>query len=124
MVILLTALTATIGNGVFIAVLIQCRSMQSDAHMILLLTIAICDLGISIVGYPFTIISNYMGAWIFGDLICKMYAFCCYTLSMVIVNKFDSWTLCNLSYLLLDSGQYSSGRVYIPLHHCVQTRKQ
>lgn len=31
----------------------------------------------------YTIISCFMGSWVFGEYVCKIYAFMCYTLSLV-----------------------------------------
>ena len=61
----------------------RCRALLRDAHMIMLMNMALCDLGVTIFGYPFTVASSFAGRWLFGDAICQMYAFCCYTLSLV-----------------------------------------
>ena len=81
---LFAALIATVGNSSFITVLLRSRKIRTDAHLLLLLAIALSDLSISVVGYPFVIISCYCGEWIFGDVACQLYAFLCYTFSMVI----------------------------------------
>ena len=80
------ALVATTGNSFFVAVLLRSRALLRDPHMILLLTLAVCDLGISVFGFPYTVASSFAGEWLFGDHICQIYAFSCFTLSMVIAS--------------------------------------
>ena len=95
-----SALTSTIGNTSFIVVLLRSRTLLRDAHYVLLLVIAVCDLSISISGYPFTIISSFYGDWIFGDAMCKAYAFCCFTFSstsahtLVVISIFRYVAIC------------------------------
>ncbi|XP_046461217.1 rhodopsin, G0-coupled-like [Daphnia pulex] len=82
----IVAIVSTLGNGSFIAVLLRSRGFRRDAHLILLMSMATCDLGISIFGYPFNIVSCFAGTWVFGDFFCQMYAFMCFTLAMISAN--------------------------------------
>lgn len=82
----IVAVMSTLGNGSFIAVLVRSRGFRRDAHLILLLSMATCDLGVSFFGYPFNIISCFSGTWVFGDFFCKFYAFTCFTLAMISAN--------------------------------------
>ncbi|XP_047484167.1 opsin-5-like [Penaeus chinensis] len=79
-------LTSTVGNSIFVTVLRHRLKTISDGQTVLLLNTALCDLGISITGYPYTTISSYAGHWIFGDVMCQMYGFLCFTLNQVQMN--------------------------------------
>jgi len=80
------SIIATVGNSSFITVLLRSRKIRTDAHLMLLLAIAFSDLAISLCGYPFVIISCFAGEWVFGDVMCQLYAFLCYTFSMISAN--------------------------------------
>ncbi|XP_042878140.1 opsin-5-like [Penaeus japonicus] len=79
-------LTSTVGNSIFVTVLRHRLKTISDGQTVLLLNSALCDLGISITGYPYTTVSSYVGRWIFGDVMCQMYGFLCFTLNQVQMN--------------------------------------
>ncbi|XP_063598912.1 rhodopsin, G0-coupled-like [Penaeus indicus] len=81
-----TGLTSTVGNSIFVTVLRHRLKTISDGQTVLLLNTALCDLGISVTGYPYTTISSYAGRWIFGDVMCQMYGFLCFTLNQVQMN--------------------------------------
>eukprot|EP00058_Branchiostoma_floridae_P016218 XP_002601706.1 hypothetical protein BRAFLDRAFT_215180 [Branchiostoma floridae] len=95
---------ATLGNGSVIAVYIRQKKFRSKPHNILILNLAVSDLGISIFGYPFCTASGYAGYWLFGDTVCQLYAFMCYTLSMsslntlVVIAGFRYISLCHPQY--------------------------
>ncbi|XP_071545305.1 rhodopsin, G0-coupled-like isoform X2 [Panulirus ornatus] len=78
--------TSTLGNSMFVMVLRRRLRVISDGQTVLLMSAAFCDLSISITGYPYTTISAFRGEWIFGDVICKMYGFLCFTLNEVQMN--------------------------------------
>nr|XP_027233207.1 opsin-5-like [Penaeus vannamei] len=79
-------LTSTVGNSIFATVLRHRLKTISDGQTLLLLNSALCDLGVSITGYPYTTISSYAGRWIFGDVMCQLYGFLCFTLNQVQMN--------------------------------------
>ncbi|CAG7816935.1 unnamed protein product [Allacma fusca] len=84
---ILPGLVATLGNVLFIVTVTRWRLMRSNAHMILLLNLAVCDLSISVVGYPYTTISGYLGWWPFGGTMCILYGFLCFTFAQVSMNS-------------------------------------
>ncbi|CAL8104565.1 unnamed protein product [Orchesella dallaii] len=77
---------STFGNILFILTVVRWRYLRNNSHMLLLLNMAVCDLAISVTGYPYTTISGYIGRWIFGDVMCQLYAFLCFTFSQVSMN--------------------------------------
>nr|DAC74073.1 TPA_exp: Go opsin [Branchiostoma belcheri] len=95
---------ATLGNGSVIVVYARQKKFRSKPHNILILNLAISDLGISIFGYPFCTASGYAGYWLFGDAVCQLYGFMCYTLSMsslntlVVIAGFRYISLCRPQY--------------------------
>ncbi|XP_054749643.2 rhodopsin, G0-coupled-like [Lytechinus pictus] len=72
---------ATIGNITVICVLFRYGTFRKRSINLLLINMAASDLGVSVTGYPLTTLSGYWGRWLFGDVGCKFYAFCVYTLS-------------------------------------------
>ncbi|XP_022254306.1 rhodopsin, G0-coupled-like [Limulus polyphemus] len=82
----IVGVVATVGNCLVVSVFFKRRDLKKIGHSILLVNVALTDLGISVFGYPFTTVSGYMGKWVFGDFICRMYAFVCFTLSMISIN--------------------------------------
>ncbi|KAK7066577.1 hypothetical protein SK128_007734, partial [Halocaridina rubra] len=79
-------LSSTLGNSTFVVVLRRRLRSITDGQTILMLNMAFCDLGISITGYPYTTVSAYMGRWVFGDIMCQLYGFLCFTLNEVQMN--------------------------------------
>ncbi|XP_066944200.1 rhodopsin, G0-coupled-like isoform X2 [Macrobrachium rosenbergii] len=79
-------LSSTIGNSMFVMVLRRRLRALCDGQTILLLNTAFCDLGISLTGYPYTTISAYVGRWIWGDTMCRISGFLCFTLNEIQMN--------------------------------------
>ncbi|XP_042209195.1 rhodopsin, GQ-coupled-like [Homarus americanus] len=77
---------STVGNSTFLVVLRRRLRAVSDGQTVLLMNAAFCDLGISITGYPYATISAFYGDWLFGDVICQLYGFLCFTLNEVQMN--------------------------------------
>ncbi|KAK0050176.1 Go opsin, partial [Biomphalaria pfeifferi] len=50
---------AIIGNSLVLTVLLGDESLRRKPHNLLLISLAVCDLGVLLGGYPFTIISGY-----------------------------------------------------------------
>ncbi|EFO22229.2 hypothetical protein LOAG_06254 [Loa loa] len=65
---------SVVGNAVVVAVILQQRSMRSVTN-IYLLNLAISDLMLSVVCMPPTLVSSVIYCWIFGDLLCKLFAY-------------------------------------------------
>ncbi|EFX69629.1 hypothetical protein DAPPUDRAFT_328922 [Daphnia pulex] len=115
----IVAIVSTLGNGSFIAVLLRSRGFRRDAHLILLMSMATCDLGISIFGYPFNIVSCFAGTWVFGDFFCQMYAFMCFTLAMISANTLVVISI--FRYIIICKPQSSMTRATVD--SAIQSRK-
>ncbi|VDO25109.1 unnamed protein product [Haemonchus placei] len=67
-------LLSVIGNALVIVVIMQQRAMRSITN-IYLLNLAITDLMLSVVCMPPTLFSMVMNCWIFGNTLCKVFAY-------------------------------------------------
>lgn len=65
--------------------------------------------------------SCFAGTWIFGDVLCQMYAFTCFTLSLV--NYFSKMKHFNffMRFNNIDFSLRLGRHICIPLHHHLQT---
>ncbi|XP_050707468.1 uncharacterized protein LOC126992698 isoform X2 [Eriocheir sinensis] len=84
--LLVVGFTSTIGNCLFVAVLKRRLKALRDGQTVLLLNAACCDLAISLTGYPYSTLSSFYGGWFFGDVMCQLYGFLCFTLNEVQMN--------------------------------------
>ncbi|XP_066277997.1 visual pigment-like receptor peropsin [Branchiostoma lanceolatum] len=101
----LLGLMAIGGNSIAIITFVTEKEFRKKEHNILLLNMAIADLGVSIFGYPSSTVSGYAGRWLLGDVGCTMYAFLCFTFSLV-----SMFTLCAVSvyrYIVICKPQYA-----------------
>ncbi|KAK4308427.1 hypothetical protein Pmani_019875 [Petrolisthes manimaculis] len=106
--LLIVGLISTVGNSVFLLVLRRRLRVLRDGQTVLLMNAALCDLAISLTGYPYSVVSAFYGSWVFGDLVCRMYAFLCFTLNevqmntLVVIAMFRYVTVCRpqFKYLL------------------------
>nr|AKS48307.1 Go coupled opsin 2 [Platynereis dumerilii] len=80
------ATVATLGNSLVVVTFVRNSSTRKKCHNILLLNLAIADLGISFFGYPLVTVSTLSGRWMFRDYGCKIYAFCTFFFSLVSLN--------------------------------------
>ena len=66
-------------------------------------------------------VSCFAGTWIFGDVLCQMYAFTCFTLSLV--NYFSKMKHFNffMRFNNIDFSLRLGRHICIPLHHHLQT---
>ncbi|KAK6026748.1 7 transmembrane receptor [Ostertagia ostertagi] len=67
-------LLSVIGNALVIVVIMQQRAMRSITN-IYLMNLAITDLMLSVVCMPPTLFSMVMNCWIFGNILCKVFAY-------------------------------------------------
>ncbi|KAK6740113.1 hypothetical protein RB195_008529 [Necator americanus] len=67
-------LLSVIGNALVIVVILQQRAMRSITN-IYLMNLAITDLMLSVVCMPPTLFSMVMNCWIFGNVLCKLFAY-------------------------------------------------
>ncbi|VDM91335.1 unnamed protein product, partial [Onchocerca ochengi] len=65
---------SVVGNAVVVAVILQQHSMRSVTN-IYLLNLAISDLMLSVICMPPTLVSSVIYCWMFGDLLCKLFAY-------------------------------------------------
>ncbi|VDK87407.1 unnamed protein product, partial [Litomosoides sigmodontis] len=65
---------SVVGNAIVVAVILQQRSMRSVTN-IYLLNLAISDLMLSVICMPPTLVSSVIYCWMFGDLLCKLFAY-------------------------------------------------
>ncbi|XP_063853998.1 rhodopsin, G0-coupled-like isoform X2 [Scylla paramamosain] len=70
----------------FVVVLRRRLRALRDGQTVLLLNAACCDLAISLTGYPYSTLSAFCGGWFFGDVMCQLYGFLCFTLNEVQMN--------------------------------------
>ena len=83
-------IVATTGNSLVVFVLVTDKNLRSKPNNILLINLACSDLGVSIIGYPFTTASAFAGRWLFGELGCilegfSVTAFCLSTINTLLV---------------------------------------
>ncbi|WKY00563.1 hypothetical protein Q1695_014973 [Nippostrongylus brasiliensis] len=67
-------LLSVIGNALVIVVIMQQRAMRSITN-IYLMNLAITDLMLSVVCMPPTLLSMVTNCWIFGNILCKVFAY-------------------------------------------------
>ncbi|KAM3722498.1 Cholecystokinin receptor type [Dirofilaria immitis] len=65
---------SVVGNAIVVAVILQQHSMRSVTN-IYLLNLAISDLMLSVICMPPTLVSSVIYCWMFGDLLCKLFAY-------------------------------------------------
>nr|XP_033959334.1 opsin 9 [Pseudochaenichthys georgianus] len=67
-----TCVTSVLGNGT--SLLMFCRRRKKlRPPELMIVNLALCDLGFSLLGAPFFIISSWSHAWVFGDTGCLLY---------------------------------------------------
>ncbi|XP_045119136.1 uncharacterized protein LOC123509077 isoform X3 [Portunus trituberculatus] len=84
--LVIVGLISTLGNSMFVVVLRRRLRALRDGQTVLLLNAACCDLAISLTGYPYSTLSAFYGGWFFGDVMCQLYGFLCFTLNEVQMN--------------------------------------
>ncbi|KAK6170924.1 hypothetical protein SNE40_019205 [Patella caerulea] len=77
---------STIGNSLIIAMFLKEKKLRMKPHNLLLLNLAVSDLGISIFGYPWTTASCYAGRYLFGRVGCTIQGFTTFTLAQTDMN--------------------------------------
>ncbi|GIY15080.1 visual pigment-like receptor peropsin [Caerostris darwini] len=64
----------TVGNGLVLAMFLRFRGLITPTSL-LLINLAVSDLGLIVLGFPFSASSSFAGRWLFGDGGCQWYAF-------------------------------------------------
>ncbi|XP_034847122.1 opsin-5 [Mirounga angustirostris] len=94
---------STFGNG-YVLYMSSRRKKKLRPAEIMTINLAICDLGISVVGKPFTIISCFCHRWVFGWIGCRWYGWagfffgCGSLITMTAVSLDRYLKICYLSY--------------------------
>ncbi|KAB0358552.1 hypothetical protein FD754_002708 [Muntiacus muntjak] len=94
---------STFGNG-YVLYMSSRRKKKLRPAEIMTVNLAICDLGISVVGKPFTIISCFCHRWVFGWIGCRWYGWagfffgCGSLITMTAVSLDRYLKICYLSY--------------------------
>ncbi|CAH1796452.1 unnamed protein product [Owenia fusiformis] len=73
LVMISIGLVGALGNGVVIAVFGGRQQLQKPSY-IFVLNLAISDLYVAALGCPLNGVSSMQGRWVFGDVMCKIYA--------------------------------------------------
>ncbi|GFR87577.1 opsin-5 [Elysia marginata] len=77
---------AILGNITVLTIILRDKKLRSKPHNHLLISLAICDLSVLFLGYPFTIISAYSREWVFGALVCTFSGFFTFFISLTSMN--------------------------------------
>nr|AAP72140.1 G protein-coupled receptor 136 [Rattus norvegicus] len=94
---------STFGNG-YVLYMSSRRKKKLRPAEIMTINLAVCDLGISVVGKPFTIISCFCHRWVFGWFGCRWYGWagfffgCGSLITMTAVSLDRYLKICYLSY--------------------------
>ncbi|XP_048357951.1 opsin-5 [Sphaerodactylus townsendi] len=101
--LLLVGILSTSGNGYVIYMSAQRKKKLRPAE-IMTVNLAVCDLGISVVGKPFSIIAFFSHRWIFGWSSCRWYGWAGFffgigsLITMTAVSLDRYFKICYLSY--------------------------
>ncbi|KAM4772586.1 opsin-5 [Rhinophrynus dorsalis] len=93
---------STLGNGYVIFK--ACKKKKLRPSEIMTINLAVCDLGISVTGKPFAIVSCLSHRWIFGWSVCRWYGWagfffgCGSLITMTIVSLDRYLKICHLRY--------------------------
>nr|XP_005297415.1 opsin-5 [Chrysemys picta bellii] len=94
---------STFGNGYVLYMSLKRKKKLRPAE-IMTVNLAVCDLGISVVGKPFSIISFFSHRWVFGWLGCRWYGWagfffgCGSLITMTAVSLDRYLKICHLTY--------------------------
>uniref|UniRef100_K7FFW2 Opsin-5 n=1 Tax=Pelodiscus sinensis TaxID=13735 RepID=K7FFW2_PELSI len=94
---------STFGNGYVLFMSIKKKKKLRPAE-IMTVNLAVCDLGISVIGKPFTIISFFSHRWVFGWMGCRWYGWagfffgCGSLITMTAVSLDRYLKICHLTY--------------------------
>ncbi|XP_068135167.1 opsin-5 isoform X2 [Hyperolius riggenbachi] len=101
--LLLIGVLSTVGNGYVLLTACRRKKKLRPAE-IMTINLAFCDLGISVAGKPFCIVSFLSHRWVFGWSLCQWYGwtgffFGCGSLTTMTVVSFDRYMkICHLRY--------------------------
>ncbi|CAH2245758.1 opsin-5 [Pelobates cultripes] len=101
--LLFIGLLSTLGNGYVIFMAFSRKKKLRPAE-IMTINLAVCDLGISVTGKPFCIVSFLSHRWVFGWTMCKCYGFigflfgCGSLITLTVVSLDRYLKICHLRY--------------------------
>ncbi|XP_034966521.1 opsin-5 [Zootoca vivipara] len=101
--LLIIGIMSTLGNGYVLYMSIQRKKKLRPAE-IMTVNLAVCDLGISVLGKPFSIIAFFSHRWIFGWSACRWYGWAGFffgigsLITMTAVSLDRYFKICYLSY--------------------------
>ncbi|NP_001301037.1 visual pigment-like receptor peropsin [Limulus polyphemus] len=72
--LVIVGILGTFGNGIIITMFIRFRTLLTPTNL-LLITLAVSDLGIILFGFPFSASSSFANRWLFNEGGCQWYAF-------------------------------------------------
>ncbi|XP_048258687.1 visual pigment-like receptor peropsin [Haliotis rufescens] len=77
---------STVGNSLVLAIFLRDKHLLKKPQNLLLVNLAISDIGISVFGYPWTVASNYAKRYLFGTAFCSIQGFMTFTLAQTDMN--------------------------------------
>ncbi|XP_035206631.1 visual pigment-like receptor peropsin isoform X2 [Stegodyphus dumicola] len=72
--LVIIGILGSIGNGIVLAMFLRFRVLVTPTSL-LLINLAVSDLGLILLGFPFSSSSSFAGRWLFGEGGCQWYAF-------------------------------------------------
>lgn len=106
---------STVGNSLVLAIFLRDKDLLKKPQNLLLVNLAISDIGISVFGYPWTVASNYAKRYLFGSAFCSIQGFMTFTLAQTDMN-----TLACLSvfrYITICYPQFGTSNLRYTSHH-------
>ncbi|XP_067658376.1 visual pigment-like receptor peropsin [Haliotis asinina] len=82
----IVGVVSTVGNSVVLATFLKDKQLLKKPQNMLLVNLAISDIGISVFGYPWTVASNYAKRYLFGEVFCSIQGFVTFTLAQTDMN--------------------------------------
>ncbi|KAM3932005.1 opsin-5 [Leptodactylus fuscus] len=101
--LLIIGVLSTLGNGYVLFMACRRKKKLRPAEL-MTMNLAICDLGISVTGKPFAIVSFFSHRWVFGWSICQWYGWvgfffgCGSLITMTVVSLDRYLKICHLRY--------------------------
>ncbi|XP_025097888.1 opsin-5-like [Pomacea canaliculata] len=112
--LVIVGLVATTGNTTTLVMFLRNRKLRVKPHNILILNLAISDIGISVFGYPLTTSSCFAERYLWGMVGCKIQGFTTFFLAMA-----DMYTLTAISvyrWVAICRPHYSTPQAQLFLH--------
>ncbi|XP_046577622.1 rhodopsin, G0-coupled-like [Haliotis rubra] len=69
---------AYIGNGLILFLFVKNKLFRQAHINLFIVNIVVCNIGESLLGFPFGVASHFSKRWIFGDIGCRFYGFICF----------------------------------------------